>query len=265
MDSLRSPREVPAVSRRRPSSRPASTVRRSPRNGRSVLSQEILKHAGHVLPLDVSIRREDVLHFLGYPRERPPALRMQSLLDAAIDEANGLVRARGVFRELRVAASSEIGLRVEKAEGLAIGLVTVGPGLEDRVSRLMRAGDMTRALMIDASGSAAAETAADRLSAFIVGETVEEGQVSCRVSPGYGRWPLSAQRALFDLLPHRELGVSLTPSMMMVPRKSISFAMWLGASARPLAGLSGCARCGLAHCRYRRSSAESNHTKESRS
>ncbi|MEW6366881.1 MAG: hypothetical protein AB1714_19820 [Acidobacteriota bacterium] len=219
-----------------------------------------------MLSLDVNIRREDVLHFLGYPRERPPAPRMQSLLDAAIAEAQRLVRPAGVFRELRVAASSEIGLRAEKAEGLLIGLVTIGPGIEDRVTRLLRDGNMTRALIVDACGSAAAETAADCLGALIVGETVgDAAQVSCRVSPGYGRWPLSAQRALFDLLPHRELGVSLRQSMMMIPRKSISFAMWLGASARPLAGLSGCARCGLAHCRYRRSGPESHHTKESRS
>ena len=39
---------------------------------------------------------------------------------------------------------------------------------------------------------------------------------------------------------------------MMVPRKSISFAMWLGARERPAAGLAGCIRCTLEHCRYRR-------------
>jgi len=72
------------------------------------------------------------------------------------------------------------------------------------------------------------------------------------VSPGYGSWGIHSQKALFDRLPHHRIGVDLLPTMLMTPRKSISFAMWLGADRRPLAGLSGCARCGLVECRYRK-------------
>jgi len=139
------------------------------------------------------------------------------------------------------------------ADGLVLGLVTAGGGIERRVTELLGRGEAARALLLDAAGSAAAEEAAHRLSVRVVGGRTSVGaDVGCRVSPGYGRWPLSAQEALFARLPHDAVGVSLNPSMMMVPRKSISFALWIGARGAPRSGLSGCDTCGLAQCRYRR-------------
>jgi len=84
-----------------------------------------------------------------------------------------------------------------------------------------------------------------------MGLGVAPSALQCRLSPGYGRWSLQSQPSLFALLPHAELGIELLPSMLMVPRKSISFAMWLGATVRPTTGLAGCPSCGLERCRYR--------------
>jgi len=137
---------------------------------------------------------------------------------------------------------------------LVLGLVTAGDGLERESAELARLGRSAEALLLDAAGSAAAEEAADRLCARVVGaapalESPE--RVACRVSPGYGDWPLAAQPRLFDLLPHAEIGVELLPSLMMRPRKSISFAMWLDADGRPVPGLSGCGYCLLDRCAFR--------------
>ena len=109
------------------------------------------------------------------------------------------------------------------------------------------------ALLLDATGSALCEQAADELGALAVGDPLTEGApaLSCRISPGYGRWHLQSQRELFELLPHRELGVELTPSCLMVPCKSVSFAMWLGADGAPVPGLSGCGHCLLDRCAFR--------------
>ncbi len=203
--------------------------------------------------LPLSILEEDVLHFLGYPGGRRPASRIALLVDQAVKEARALAKGRGAFRRLPVSEASEIGLAHERADGLVIGLVTVGEGLERRVTELLGEGLDSLALLLDAAGSAAAEEAARRLSARMVGaKTAATADVSCRISPGYGRWPLAAQAALFARLPHEDLGVSLSSSMMMTPRKSISFALWIGAREIPGSGLSGCDRCGLSTCRYRR-------------
>jgi len=205
------------------------------------------------IPLTLTVERDDVLHFLGYPFAQEPAERIDSLLAKMLPEARQLVQARGGFVHLPVERAAEVGLEQIDAAGLAIGIVSIGDAIERRVAELLSEGATTEALLLDAAGSAAVEEAADRLSVVITGgHATDARHVSCRISPGYGRWPLRSQISLFKLLPHGEAGVSLLPSMLMVPRKSISFAMWLGADARPIAGLSGCARCELERCRYRR-------------
>lgn len=218
---------------------------------------------GPVVSLPVAVERDEVLHFLGYPEGQKPFGRIAGLLSETLREARRLVRPRGVFELLPTTRASELGLEALDATRLVAGLVTIGDGIESRSTELLRAGAVTEALLLDAAGSAAAEEAADRLGALIAGDSHEKSSgelsrashLSCRISPGYGKWPITAQRALFDLLPHKALGVELMPTMLMVPRKSISFAMWLGADERPITGLSGCARCELEDCRYRRGKA----------
>lgn len=208
---------------------------------------------GEAIPLVATVRRDDVLGFLGYPVGRAPPPRIEALLTEVLEEARRLVAPRGAALRLAASEARAVGLEpLADAAGLVLGLCTAGGAIEERAGALAPT-DATRALLLDAAGSAAAEEAADCLGALAVGAGGEaSGTISCRVSPGYARWPLSAQERIFERLPHEAIGVRLLPSFLMVPRKSISFAMWLGADARPLAGLSGCARCSLTTCRYRR-------------
>lgn len=210
--------------------------------------------AGAVVPLAVTIRRAEVIRFLGCPEAHPLPPALAALLDEALAEARRLVAARGAFVAIAPERAPEVGLAPVPARGLALGLVTAGAAIEERATAASRGGEPTRALVLDAAGSAAAEEAADRLGAVIAGGAAvadDPGTLPCRISPGYPGWALTDQQRLFDLLPHVALGVTLLPSAMMVPQKSISFAMWLGRTAR-VPGAGGCSRCGLAHCRYRR-------------
>lgn len=211
-----------------------------------------------VLRLPIELGRGEVLRFLGYPEGREPTPRVEAALGAALDAARLLVDARGSFRRLPAFRAADAGLAPPRggapAAILVLGLVTAGEGLERESGERSAAGRVAEALLFDAAGSAAAEEAADRLCARAVGDAhalPDSTRVSCRVSPGYGDWPLAAQRLLFGLLPHDALGVELLPSLMMRPRKSVSFAMWLGADGRPVPGLSGCAHCLLDRCAFR--------------
>ncbi|HET9233062.1 MAG TPA: hypothetical protein VFP10_02850, partial [Candidatus Eisenbacteria bacterium] len=127
-----------------------------------------------------------------------------------------------------------------------LGLVTVGFELERRVSNLLAHGESTRALLLDAAGSAAAEEAADELE-----KRLHAGRTHRRFSPGYGSWALTAQRALFELLPHQDVGVELLSSCLMMPRKSVSFAVWLGSESETYLPQSRCRACGRIGCPYR--------------
>ncbi len=204
-----------------------------------------------VLSLQLELAREDLMEFLDYPPGHSPPRRMEPLMAQALATASRLVAARGAFVHAAPEKAGQLLLPPREASHLVLGLVTIGAALEQAVTSLTREGMMTAALMLDAAGSAAAERAADQLGAVIVGQERAPGPVACRLSPGYGDWPISAQPSLLASLPATSLGVSLTPGHMMLPRKSISFAMWLDSDGAGLPARRGCKYCSLLHCRYR--------------
>jgi cobalamin-dependent methionine synthase I len=65
-------------------------------------------------------------------------------------------------------------------------------------------------------------------------ELAEGESLTPRYSPGYGNFPLDAQRAILDLLDTpRKIGVSLTGTMLMVPSKSVSAVIGVTPSLTP--------------------------------
>jgi len=218
----------------------------------------------NVLALPVKIRRGEVLHYLGYRDGKTPGARVESMLREILEEARGRIDARGLYLTAEEREIATLGLQPIAGAELVLGISTIGPALEEEVARALRRGDSVRGLLLDAAGSAAAEEAADRLERRILKVRREVPREPCprgflRFSPGYGDWPVTAQRALFDLLPAGEIGVSLLPSCLMVPRKSVSFALWLGAAGAGYGPGSRpgerCEVCGLPGCAFRRTSA----------
>ena len=205
----------------------------------------------NTVTLSVPVRRENVLHFLGY-RGRKPLAQVEGVLGSVLDEARSLISPVGVSRTVTLDFLAALGLdahpgaRVATDARLGLGLVTVGAELERRVSNLLAHGESTRALLLDAAGSAAAEEAADELE-----NRLHAGRTHRRFSPGYGSWPLTAQRALFEFLPHQDIGVELLSSCLMMPRKSVSFAVWLGSESETDLPQSRCRSCGRIGCPYR--------------
>jgi len=224
--------------------------------------------------LTVPLLRKDVLHFLGYRRRSAPAPRTEQALEAALSEARQLIVPRGIRRIVPPECAATLGLPDGPGSScLGLGLVTIGLELEKRVTELLARGEDTRALLLDAAGSAAVEESAEELERRIRGDLGDrggggDGEASPtprfgarRVSPGYGSWPITAQRALFEMLPHDEIGVQLLPSCLMAPRKSVSFAVWLDVSERRAANAGAgaveegrpgrCATCDMTTCPYR--------------
>ncbi len=220
--------------------------------------------------LSIETPLAEVHRLLGYPAGRVVPERVQSRLEALLAESRSLIEARGAHARFPVADAAAVQLTrpgpAHALGGFALGLVTIGPGVETRAAAMLNAGDASGALLLDAIGSAAAEAAADALGSRIAdgaaagerlaspdsgaggGGGAEMALSPCRVSPGYGDWPLSAQEAIFARLPHGELGVRLLPSLLMVPRKSVTFALWFDAAGHALGDRRGCSCCPLDHC-----------------
>ena len=137
---------------------------------------------------------------------------------------------------------------------MAVAVCTLSSALEDESRRRGDRGEVLDAMILDAFGSAAAEAAADALNGEICVWAHARGwHPAPRVSPGYGAWDVRAQADLLALLPAKELGIRLTGGLMMVPRKSVSFAVPM-TEAAPEEGAgprSRCQRCGQERCPYR--------------
>ena len=203
--------------------------------------------------LSIDVPRAEVHRYLGYGRSGGPVGRIARRLDDLWRPALDLLAPAGAWRLADGSAAASAGMPDPSAE-VGIGLATVGPALEREADRCNDEGELLDALLLDAIGSAAAEAAADALDRVVCAAASDRGLFAGRrISPGYGAWDVRGQRALFGLLPAGDLGVNLTEGMMMVPRKSVSFAIRLVSErSRKGEGKRRCAGCDLANCAYRR-------------
>lgn len=79
------------------------------------------------------------------------------------------------------------------------------------------------ALVLQATGTAAIEEWMDAVEAEVAADLAVGETMLRRYSPGYGDFPLQAQKELLCLLDSaRSIGVFLTETFLMVPSKSVS-------------------------------------------
>lgn len=200
---------------------------------------------------------EEVLRLLGY---RARTMRLEPPMREVLAEARGaalpLLAARVVVRWIDdPSAFGEPGL-FARVERLALGVATLGPALEEAAEARVAAGEWTLGLVLDAYGSAAVEAAVVEANAKICEEAERRGLVAGRrVSPGYARWPLEQQEALFAMFGGAPAGVALTEAFVMTPRKSVSFGVPLGRDLDAASPELGCRSCAMAGCAYRRHAA----------
>lgn len=184
-----------------------------------------------------------------------PAAGKEAKIKAAIEKALGdsraLIEPRGIY-EIVTGEELDGPKGFAQLERVAICVCTIGMALEETVKVAMDAGRMLDGIALDAVGSAAAEAVARYMNDRIDEAAAAEGlKTSCRASPGYGDWDVGGQRRLFDLLPAERIGVSLTPGSMMVPRKSVSFAVHVDRDPVRLRSESSCRNCDMDTCPYR--------------
>jgi cobalamin-dependent methionine synthase I len=114
--------------------------------------------------------------------------------------------------------------------------------------------DMADAVIMDACASVAVENVCDHFEFDLRRQLEGEGQyLTDRYSPGYGDLPLNCQSRLCDALDaQRRIGLTVTASSIMVPRKSVTAI--LGISDRPQTlRKRGCEVCSLfLTCPYRK-------------
>lgn len=101
--------------------------------------------------------------------------------------------------------------------------VTVGEEIENEVTRRFGVDKYVESILLDAAATAAVEQAADALESAIAPQLAKDGyKMLTRFSPGYGDWALDNQKNFFEITGAKEIGMSLSSAMMLIPRKSIT-------------------------------------------
>lgn len=197
---------------------------------------------------DVMPPRRAVLAHQGIPPETDVSTRILRLHRCAEEAFVDCARPVGLIGEIgkgefevvfagdgENAGDAVVGLLVDNTERLALYAATIGGQVSRRIEELFAANEFALGSMLDSVASMAAEKAADALASWyrarLLEQTGAEGDLAVLpYSPGYCGWHITGQRRLFAWLEPEDIGISLNPSCMMSPLKSVSGALL---AARP--------------------------------
>jgi len=205
---------------------------------------------------------------------RPPRPALKALGEELFLEAKSLVKPAAVFdlfnvRSVghnKVALSNGESLRgpdiarfLAPARQVFVAAVSIGSALEDRASSYFADGERARGYLLDCLGTAAMTNLAQQVCARFESLAAPSGHpLGFPVSPGDEGWPIAEQRVLFKMLPTNLIGLSLTDSCIMLPKKSVSFVVGVGPGMQTAAEGSQCDYCSAREvCRFKHSHGKS--------
>ena len=215
-------------------------------------------------------RPEDLLAHtisrLGYPGSDVVSERIAAQIDEGLAVCLRLARPRAICRStaftglgktavrgenlcLETVNWSRLAARMSAIQEITCFAVTLGRAIDEEISRLGKAA-MLQALMLDAAASALADLLADQIQRQINALHRQQGwQSSARFSPGYCDWPVKeGQQALAPFLQPSSIGIDVSASGLMIPRKSVTAAV---IAAETMPAVSPCFLCAR-DCRHRR-------------
>ncbi|MCP4660472.1 MAG: hypothetical protein GY856_34150 [bacterium] len=212
-----------------------------------------------------------VLTGQGIPRGAELSGRVQQLVADAMELFASLAEGRGVWEEIGKSDFAEVFQGdghnespspleeiYPRADRLALFAVTLGETLCREISGLVDGGKLALGYLLDAVASEAAENAATLAARHYLAAQTDAGTASPAIgilpySPGYCGWHVSGQRRLFERLHPEEIGISLNPSCLMSPLKSISGVLVVGEGKihEFVNRFDFCKRCGTLQCRER--------------
>lgn len=205
---------------------------------------------------------DEALRYLGVRSD--PDGGLHGRLEALAEELRARITPRHALRVMDVCRDGDVlslGKEVPLTGSLAREMLrdcgraallvcTLG-GVFDGWMRREQARDMTRAVLLDALGSAWVEAGCDaaerELAARLPGMYLTD-----RFSPGYGDLPLSVQPDILAATDAaRRLGVQATERYLMNPQKTVTAIIGIADRPQP-ARVRGCAHCQMrGDCAYR--------------
>ena len=207
-----------------------------------------------------SVERADVLRYLGHAGQTLTH-ELDARIDAAVERCLDLAIPRATIASYAVREATDdvvtledctlaltgtdIAAHLAGATEVALFAATIGATIDQELRRLSLL-DALGQLLFDAAATSLIERCADAAEAHVRAYARGRGSfTSWRFSPGYGNLPLTVQSSLLAAVDAtRQLGITLTPSNLMVPTKSVTAVIGLHPTPQP--GLSSsCSICSL--------------------
>jgi hypothetical protein len=163
----------------------------------------------------------------------------QEETDRFIQEASSLISLKGSL--LRLAIKHNDGEKIILAGGLTFTSkklsaflrdcreailmgATAGSAIMEAIKEKTRQDDLAAAVVYDATASEMADAGLDWIMDYLNQHLRREGKTLLprRFSAGYVDFNLENQRAIYDMLQMGKIGVTITPSFILLPEKSVT-------------------------------------------
>lgn len=213
--------------------------------------------------------RKEIIRYLGY-RGVAPDVSILKEIELGVAQLQEAVTPRFVYEQFPIRrsrgqnseeqlcfagmtiVSRDLSRNLRDCHAVYLMAATLGPG-PDTLIRRASIGKVSHAVILQAAAAAMTETWCDQVNDRIRRETEKDGLfIRPRYSPGYGDLSLTVQTDISRILNMpKEIGVSLTDTLLMTPSKSVTAL--IGVAKTPAdCHKSGCAACSAAStCPYR--------------
>lgn len=218
------------------------------------------------------VDRAEVYRYLGY-RGQTPDSETAALIDRCIEELRFAAEPRSVIKtypleidnektpgELRFAGecftSDKLARHLKGCTEVAVFAATLGLAV-DRLIAKKQMTDIAGAAITDAAAAALIEAVCDEVNRDITAGACALGMATrSRFSPGYGDLALDVQDTILAILDAgKRCGITLTAGGMMMPTKSVTALVGIGAD-RDEEEQKSCASCEKTDCAFRKVSKE---------
>jgi outer membrane usher protein FimD/PapC len=184
--------------------------------------------------------REKIYQRLGFKKRTTKISEIQQEeTDRFINEASFIVSLKGSL--LRLAIKHNDGEKIILAGGLTFAseklsaflrdcrealllAATAGSAIMEAIKEKTRQDDLGAAVVYDATASEMTDASLDWIMDYLNQQLRREGKTLLprRFSAGYADFNLENQKAIYDTLQMEKIGVTITPSFILLPEKSVT-------------------------------------------
>lgn len=214
----------------------------------------------------MKIDKKEVLRYLGYKNQEIDK-NLTDLIEACCEEVIDISKENFVYeifdierknQEISLLGSTlvlkdmDIINHLSASKKCVVMAATLGIDIDNRIAFYSRF-NITKGLIMDACASTAIESLCDALQTQIMEKALEDNlHITNRYSPGYGNFSIDNQSNILNILEaYKKIGLSVTESNILLPRKSVTALIGLG-EIITLKTNDKCMNCNNSDCDFRK-------------